>query len=110
MRREQPGKLGDTEDLIGVDYKGDQELAGGGFRIVGGRASCVCGLRVTTAAPGSVGSVECVEAVSTPVRTESCFPNSLVTPLNDASSGSGRNSIRPVPQVHYFRFSSEVLE
>ena len=96
-RREQPGDSGDAQKRISLKDEGDEELTGGEFRLVEGRVSRVGRLPVTVATPDTVGTVEGVEAVSTAVRTGSCFPDSLETPLDDSVERLG-------PKFYYAQF------
>ena len=84
--------MGNAEECVSVEDEGDEELTGE-FRIVEGCASGVGGFPVAAATPDTVRTIECMEAISTAVRTGSSFPDCLETPLDYASSGSGRNSI-----------------
>ena len=96
-RREQPGNLGNAQKRISVEGDGDEELTPGEVRIVEGRASGVGGFPVTAATPDTVGTVAGVEAVSTAVRTGSCFPDGLETPLDDGVERLG-------PKFYYAQF------
>ena len=89
--------LGDAKQCIGVENEDDEELTGGEFRIVEGRASRIRCFPVTATTPDTAGSVEYVEAVSTAVRTGSCFPDSLETPLDDGVERLG-------PKFYYAQF------
>jgi len=89
--------LGDAEQCISVETEGDEELTGGEFRIVEGRASRVRGFPVTAATPDTVGSVESVEAVCAAVWTGAFFPDRLETPLADGVERLG-------PTFYYVKF------
>ena len=89
--------MGDAEQCISVENEGDEELTGGEFRIVEGRALRIGGFPVTAATPDTVGTVEGVEAVSTAVRTGSCLPDGLETPLDDGVERLG-------PKLYYSQF------
>jgi len=94
-RREQSGDLGDAEERIGVEDKGDEELTGGEFRIVEQCASSVGGFPVTATAPDTVGAVQSLEAVGTTVWQVRASQTVLRRRSTMALSGSGRNSITP---------------
>jgi len=94
---EETSDLGDAEQCISVEDEGDEELTGGEFRIIEGRPSRVRGFPAAAATSNTVGAVEGVEAVSTAVRTEPCFPDGLKPPLDDGVERLG-------PKFYYAQF------
>ena len=89
--------MGNAEQCVSVENERDEELTGGEFRIVEGRASCVRGFPVTAATPDTVRAVESMETVCATVWTTSFLLGRLETPLDDGVE-------RPGPKFYYPKF------
>ena len=89
---EQRRDLIDAEEGIGIEDEGEEELAGGEFRVVERRSSGVGGFLDTAPTPDPRGAVE---SAGITVRADSAGPDGLESPLDDGVKRLGAELITP---------------